>query len=55
MREVHQYHYLRICVVVIRHYAPNAEGLVFLQKAVLSTLAGLSKHDEMDSVKPQLC
>lgn len=31
--------YLRICVVVIRHYAPNAEGLVCLQKAVLSTLA----------------
>lgn len=31
--------YLRIYVVVIRHYAPNAEGLVYLQKAVLSTLA----------------
>lgn len=31
--------YLRIYVVVIRHYAPDAEGLVYLQKAVLSTLA----------------
>lgn len=25
--------YLRIYMVVIRHYAPNAEGLVHLQKA----------------------
>lgn len=25
-------------MVVIRHYAPTAEGLVYLQKAVLPTL-----------------
>lgn len=41
--------YLRIYVVVIRHYAPNAEGLVYLQKAVLSTLAVWNSH--MDTVK----
>lgn len=29
--------YLRIYVVVVRHYAHIAEGLVHLQKAVLST------------------
>ena len=42
-------------MVVIRHYAPTAEGLVYLQKAVLSTLAvfkQLHKHGETDSVKP---
>lgn len=42
-------------MVVLRHYAPNAEGLVYLQKAVLSTLAVSNKHCELDSVNPQLC
>lgn len=34
-------------MVVIRHYAPNAKGLVYFQKAVD---AGRDKHGEMDSV-----
>lgn len=40
-------------MVVLRHYAPRAEGLVYLPKAVLSTLAVLDKHNEADSVNPQ--
>lgn len=39
-------------MVVIRHYAPNAKGLVYFQKAVLSTLAVWNKHGEMNRVKP---
>lgn len=48
--------YLRSFVVAIRHYAPNAKGLVYLQKAVLSTQAVLNghSHGEVDDVKPQL-
>lgn len=42
-------------MVFIRHYAPNAEGLVYLQKAVLSMLAVSNKRGHMGSVKPQLC
>lgn len=42
-------------MVVIRHYAPSAEGLVYLQKAVLSALAVSNKHSKMDSVNSQLC
>lgn len=33
-------------MVVIRHYAPTAEGPVYLQKAVLSTLAVSNSHTD---------
>lgn len=42
--------YLRSYVVVIRHFAPNAEGLVCLHKA--GSFQHSHRHGETDSLKP---